>query len=162
MSHQREGQATCWGYGHCSLRSTGECGKCVKSLQSERSLKGRTSLQGAVGSKGILVGFLFWYGICLFVCFKLLFLFWLALRFFFSFQFVARALGLKAFWCPWQPWQGRSAAAALRATAGWRPTTAVHQRERGTDPQTISFSLKGDRKELKKQRMPKLLRAHRL
>lgn len=67
MSHQREGQATCWGYGHCSLRSTGDCGKWVKPLQSEQSLKGRTSLQGAVGSKGILVGFLFWYGFCLFV-----------------------------------------------------------------------------------------------
>lgn len=91
-----------WGYGHCSLRSTGDCGKWVKPLQSEQSLKGRTSPQGAVGSKGIMVGFLFWYGFCLFVCFKLLFLFCLTLRFFLSFQFVAQALGLKAFWCPWQ------------------------------------------------------------
>lgn len=39
-------------------------------------------------------------------------------------EFVVQDLGFKAFWCPWQSWQGKGAVAALEAAAGWRPTTA--------------------------------------
>lgn len=122
----REGRAgTFWGYSHRSLQSTGGCGKPVKPLRSEQSLKGQTSLQwGAVGNKGILMVVF----VCLFNSYFCSVSLWV-----FSSMFRVSCLtsGVQSLLVSLAPTARERFCGCLQSYL-W--LEAIHQRERSTDP----------------------------